>query len=78
LLQDVGQGIERLKVAFQDAGDLSEAGTLLASEDATKMLQSPQSDWFKQGAPDTQKIDKEKLEELLDQLKKDNPQIPPP
>jgi len=81
-MREIPNSVERLKVAFTDATSgpdsktLSELESIAASFDTKELIQSPNSEWFKNGMPDGEATDEAKLQSLYDELKAANPDVP--
>ena len=81
-MREVSGAIQRLKVAFTDATTGEEAATLqqleefAASSDKKELISAPNSDFIKGGMTEDVDYNESKLQELLDQLKSENPEVP--
>eukprot|EP00607_Mallomonas_marina_P005961 CAMPEP_0182427458 /NCGR_PEP_ID=MMETSP1167-20130531/17211_1 /TAXON_ID=2988 /ORGANISM="Mallomonas Sp, Strain CCMP3275" /LENGTH=108 /DNA_ID=CAMNT_0024609703 /DNA_START=196 /DNA_END=522 /DNA_ORIENTATION=+ len=82
-LRDMPNAIERLKVAFKDAiegseavSDLDSLPSVLTKEEA---ISSPQSKWFKEKYPDSDPAFSDSAkEDLLQKVKSEHPEVPMP
>ena len=81
-MREFSNAIERLNVSFKDAATgnddleaLDEVAKIAPQFTSKELLSSPNSAWFKAGAPD-ETYDENKLKDLLRDVQKEYPEVP--
>jgi hypothetical protein len=85
-MREFANAIERLKVAFTDATTGADAvtlddinsrfGEIAKKSQVSELISSPQSEWFKTGAPTPTDFDAGKLKRLAEDAQKEHPEVP--
>ena len=82
-MREVSGAIQRLKVAFTDATTGNDAFTLQELNNAAakydtkqELISSPNSDFIRSGLSEDVDVSDSRIQELIDQLKAENPEVP--